>query len=55
MIQIRSNFNLSNKQYARMIESEEYIMDVADTAASSTDERLTHDDVFDLIREKING
>ena len=49
MIQIRSNFNLSNKQYARMIESEEYIMDVADTAASSTDERLTHDDVFDSI------
>ena len=55
MIQIRSISNFRNKLYSRIIESEEYIMDAADTAASSTDERLTHDDVFDLIREKING
>ncbi len=46
---------LSLDAYSRMIEPEEYIMDVADAAAASTAERLTHDEVFGSIREKINA
>lgn len=34
---------------------EEYIMDVADASAASTDLRFTHDEVFGSIREKINA
>ncbi len=38
----------------KMIEPEEYIMDVADASAASTDLRFTHDEVFGSIREKVN-
>ena len=34
---------LSLDSYSRMTEPEEYIMDVADAAAASSDSRLTHD------------
>ncbi len=43
---------LSLDAYSRMTEPEEYIMDVADAAAASTDVRLAHDEVFGSIREK---
>ncbi len=46
---------LSLDAYSRMTDPEEYIMDVADAAAASTDARLTHDEVFEAIREKINA
>ena len=46
---------LSLEAYSRITEPEEYIMDVADAAASSTEERLTHDEVFGSIRRKLNG
>ena len=41
--------------YSRMTEPEEYIMDVADAAAASSDSRLTHDEVFGAIKEKLNA
>ncbi|SDA69810.1 prevent-host-death family protein [Butyrivibrio sp. INlla18] len=46
---------LSLDAYSRMTDPEEYIMDVADAAAASTDARLTHDEVFGTIRGKINA
>ena len=46
---------LSLDAYSRMTEPEEYIMDVADASAASTDLRFTHDEVFASIREKINA
>ncbi len=46
---------LSLDAYSRMTDPEEYIMDVADAAAASTDARLTHDEVFEAIRKKINA
>ncbi|MBE5890192.1 MAG: type II toxin-antitoxin system Phd/YefM family antitoxin [Lachnospiraceae bacterium] len=46
---------LSLDAYSRMTEPEEYIMDVADASATSTDLRFTHDEVFGSIREKINA
>lgn len=39
----------------RLNESEEIIMDAGDEAASSTDVRLTHEDVFDNIRGEISA
>ena len=36
---------LSLDSYSRLTEPEEYAMDIADTAAESTDERLTHEQV----------
>ncbi len=46
---------MSIEAYSRLTEPEEYIMDVADEAAASTDVRLTHEDVFHSLRRKING
>jgi len=46
---------LSLDAYSRMTEPEEYIMDVADAAAASTDMRMTHDEVFGSIKEKLNA
>ncbi len=45
---------LSIEAYSRLAEPEEYIMDVADNAASSTNQRLTHEEVFGSLRRKIN-
>ena len=44
---------LSLDSYSRHTEPEEYAMDIADAAAESTDERLTHEQVFDSLRRKI--
>ena len=39
-----------SRDITRIIQFEEYIMDVGDDAASSTGERLNHDEVFGAIR-----
>ncbi|MBQ9443360.1 MAG: type II toxin-antitoxin system Phd/YefM family antitoxin [Lachnospiraceae bacterium] len=46
---------LSIDAYSRLTEPEEYIMDVADSAAASTDKRLSRDEVFGSLRRKINA
>lgn len=46
---------MSIETYSRLVEPEEYIMDVADKLAESSDVRLTHDQVFSGLRRKING
>ena len=37
---------LSLEAYSKLTEPEEYVMDVADAAAESTDVRLSHEQVF---------
>ena len=46
---------MSIETYSRLTEPEEYIMDVADKAATSTSKRLTHEEVFGSLRRKINA
>ncbi|MCR5024109.1 MAG: type II toxin-antitoxin system Phd/YefM family antitoxin [Lachnospiraceae bacterium] len=46
---------MSIDTYSRLTEPEEYIMDVADSAAASTSKRLTHEEVFGSLRRKINA
>ena len=46
---------MSIEAYSRLTEPEEYIMDVADKAATSTSNRLTHEEVFGSLRRKINA
>ena len=46
---------MSTESYSHLVGSEEHIMDVADALAKSSDERLTHDQVFEGLRKKING
>lgn len=46
---------LSLDAFSRLAEPEEYIMDVGDEAASSTDVRLSHEEVFGNIRRKLNA
>ena len=46
---------MSLEQYAALTENIEAKLDEADKAATSTDERLTDEDVFSSIRERING
>ena len=46
---------LSIDAYSRLTEPEEYIMDVSDSAAASTDKRLSRDEVFGSLRRKINA
>lgn len=46
---------LSIDAYSRLTEPDEYIMDVADSAAASTGKRLTHEEVFGSLRRKINA
>lgn len=46
---------LSLDAYSKMTEPEEYIMDVGDAATMSTNKRLTHEEVFGSIMEKINA
>jgi len=45
---------LSIEAYSKLTEPEEHIMDIADKAASSTNKRLTHEEVFGSLRRKIN-
>jgi prevent-host-death family protein len=46
---------LSIETYSRLVESDEYIMDVADAVAESTEARLSHDQVFGSMRRKLNA
>ena len=43
---------MSLESYTKLMEPEEYIMDIADEAAEATETRLTHDQVFDDLRKK---
>ena len=43
---------LSIETYSRLVESDEYIMDVADAVAESTDKRMTHKQVFNELKKK---
>ena len=45
---------LSIEAFSKLTEQEEKIMDIADKAASLTDERLTHEEIFESLRKKIN-
>ena len=45
---------MSLDSFSRLAEPEEYIMDDADQAATSTDVRLSHEEVFGNLREKLN-
>ena len=47
-----------NEEHMKMLMEnppEEFVMDVADAAAESTTDRLTHDEIFDSLRSKINA
>ena len=46
---------LSIDAYSRLTEPEEYIMDVADKAAASTNSRLTREEVFGSLKRKNNA
>ncbi len=46
---------MSIEAYSKLTEPEEYIMDVADEAAASTDQRMSHEDVFNSLRRKIHA
>lgn len=46
---------LSLEAYSKLVENIEGKLDVADKAALEDDTRLTHGEVFDNIRRKING
>ena len=46
---------MSIETYSRLVEPEEYIMDIADNAAETEKERLTHEQVFKDLRKKINA
>lgn len=43
---------LSIETYSRLVESDEYIMDVADAVAESTERRMTHKQVFNELKKK---
>lgn len=46
---------LSLEEYARLTDDIEMKLDEADLEADSASERLTHDEVFAQIRERLNG
>ena len=43
-----------DRGYFSQNEQEEHIMDVADKAAETTNERMTHDQVFDSLRRVLS-
>ena len=45
---------MSIEAFSRLTDPEEYIMDIADSAAEKTDLRLSSEDIFGKIRSKIN-
>ncbi|MBR5896733.1 MAG: type II toxin-antitoxin system Phd/YefM family antitoxin [Lachnospiraceae bacterium] len=45
---------LSLELYSKLAKREEYIMDIADSAAESTEVRLSHEEVFGSLRRKLN-
>jgi prevent-host-death family protein len=46
---------LSLEAYCKLIDPVEYELDIADEAAESSDVRLTHDQVFDSLRRKVDA
>ena len=46
---------LSIEAYSKLTEGLEFSLDAADRAAKADDKRLTHEEVFSSLREKING
>lgn len=43
---------MSIESYSRLVESVDYIMDIADAAAESTEARLSHKEVFEDLKKK---
>ena len=52
---ISSMVVMSAESYLRLVGPEECLMDITDSFAESSDVRLTHDEVFEGLRKKING
>mgnify|MGYP002770513860 CR=1 FL=1 len=46
---------LSLEAYSRLVDPVEYALDEADAAAENDSKRMTHDEVFGEIREKLNA
>jgi prevent-host-death family protein len=46
---------LSLELYSKLAKREEYIMDIADSAAESTEVRLSHEEVFGSLRRKLDA
>ena len=46
---------MSLETYSRLTDNIEYDLDQADIAAESNSKRMSHEEVFDSIREKLNA
>ncbi|MCR5323529.1 MAG: type II toxin-antitoxin system Phd/YefM family antitoxin [Lachnospiraceae bacterium] len=46
---------MSIEAYSRLTHNTEQALDEADEYATSTDERLSHEDVFGRLRRRVNG
>lgn len=46
---------LSLEEYSRLTDTIENALDVADIQAATTSERMSHTEVFSMLREKVNG
>ena len=46
---------LSLEEYSRLTDTIENALDVADIQAATTSERMSHAEVFSMLREKVNG
>ncbi len=46
---------MSLDAYSKLTDPVERALDEADRMAENTDERMTHDEVFSLLRRRING
>jgi len=46
---------LSIEAYSKLVEDVEHALDEADYAAEKDDRRMTHEDVFDALRRKLDG
>jgi len=46
---------LSIEAYSKLVENVEHALDEADYAAEKDDRRMTHEDVFDALRRKLDG
>ena len=46
---------LSLEEYSRLTDTIENALDVADIQAATTSKRMSHAEVFSMLREKVNG
>ena len=46
---------MSLETYSRLTDNVEYALDQADIAAENNPRRMSHEEVFDSIREKLNA